>query len=312
MLTTVEAVGAIPGMGNVAAVPIAWLNSLIGAADSAIKSYLKRDIELQAYVEFYSGEGQTDIVINQYPVLYGQTTIAAGSSGAVLPQTTINVVSTAGFNPGTAGNPNATPPSLAVQTGLTTWTTVTYTGTTATTFTGCSGGTGTLTSVSGFNGVASPVVFYDPAGYYGQSQNAFAPSTQLVLGSQFVVLLDSGGKVSNRGLLRKIGGTGQGFVGFYPEIMYGGKLSATRLPSWPRGDGSLKVQYSAGYRSGKVPLEIGYATAMLVAQMVRVMPSGAPLSSEGIGAYSYSVLTSRVPEMGDIRRSLATYRESSW
>ena len=62
------------------------------------------------------------------------TTIAVGSNGAVLPQATINVVSTTNF-----------PASGTFEV----WaggvrTVVTYTGVTATTFTGCTGGTGTL------------------------------------------------------------------------------------------------------------------------------------------------------------------------
>lgn len=58
------------------------------------------------------------------------TTIAVASNGAVLPQATINVVSTAGF-----------PTSGSVLIGDTI---VAYTGITATTLTGCTGGTGVL------------------------------------------------------------------------------------------------------------------------------------------------------------------------
>lgn len=64
------------------------------------------------------------------------TTIAAGSNGQALPQATINVASTAGF--ATSGTIFVTT-SIGVQT-------VTYTGTTATSFTGCTGGTGTMST----------------------------------------------------------------------------------------------------------------------------------------------------------------------
>lgn len=64
------------------------------------------------------------------------TTIAAGSNGQSLPQSTINVASTTGFP--TSGTIFIT--SSAGQQ------TVTYTGTTSTTFTGCTGGTGTLST----------------------------------------------------------------------------------------------------------------------------------------------------------------------
>jgi len=64
------------------------------------------------------------------------TTIAAGSNGQSLPQTTINVVSTTGFP--TSG-------TIFVTTSTGTFS-VTYTGTTATTFTGCSGGSGVMST----------------------------------------------------------------------------------------------------------------------------------------------------------------------
>jgi hypothetical protein len=80
------------------------------------------------------------------------TTIAAGSNGASLPQATINVASTTGFP--TSG-------TIYVQSsgGIQT---ITYTGTTATSFTGCTGGTGTLTTgnsvaSAGVGGVAAGV-----------------------------------------------------------------------------------------------------------------------------------------------------------
>jgi hypothetical protein len=69
----------------------------------------------------------------QYPV---QTTIAAGSNGQILPQTTINVASTTNF-PASG--------TILVTTSDGTQR-VTYTGTTATTFTGCTGGTGTMST----------------------------------------------------------------------------------------------------------------------------------------------------------------------
>lgn len=99
-----------------------------------------------------------------------QTTIAALSNGASLPQATINVASTSGFPASgtffvgiattiTSGSNNIALPTatinvtstvgfptsgtILVQTS-TGQSTVTYTGTTGTTFTGCTGGTGTM------------------------------------------------------------------------------------------------------------------------------------------------------------------------
>jgi hypothetical protein len=67
------------------------------------------------------------------------TTIAVGSNGQTLPQTTINVVSTVGF-------PSSGTIAVVTSSGTVP---VTYTGITGTSFTGCSGGTGTM-STGGF------------------------------------------------------------------------------------------------------------------------------------------------------------------
>lgn len=320
MLTTVEAVRRIPRLKSVAALPDAWLNDIIGEADAGLKRYLKRDIELTNYVDYYSGDGNRDIICRQWPVWQAQTTIAPSSDGAVLPQDTINVSSVAGFPDGTDAQGNN--PTVSVQTGLTSWTTITYTGVlpnpsnpnASPAFIGCVGGTGTLSSTSGRNGVSIPCVFHDPSGYYGQNPNGFGRNTLLTLGSQYVVILDSANRRSKRGIIRRIGGSGSGFVGFFPETMYSGKLGGYRLPSWPRGEGNLKVCYSAGYAYNEIPLDIVNAMKMLVATLIRTCPVGSPLSSESLGGYSYSVLSQStdIPEIGSIQRTLAPHREISW
>ena len=70
-----------------------------------------------------------------------QTTIAAGSAGASLPQAIVNVASTAGFLPG--------PNSIRVLTSLGLQL-VAYTGLSGTSFTVCSGGLGVM-SLGGAN-----------------------------------------------------------------------------------------------------------------------------------------------------------------
>lgn len=69
---------------------------------------------------------------------YGaQTSIAAGSNGAALPQSTINVTSFATFNWPSSGH-------LLVNVPVTGWQLIAYAALTSTTFTGCTGGTGNL------------------------------------------------------------------------------------------------------------------------------------------------------------------------
>lgn len=321
MLTTAERVTRVPGLNNAAQLPLAWLQDLIGEADAGVKLFLKRDIELSAYEECYSGDSTRDIVIRQTPVLFASTTTTASGN---LPTGTLAVASTAGFHPGIGGAsgsppypPSTNPPSIAVQTGVNSFSRVTYTGATSTTFTGCSGGAGSFASGAR---VFSPIVWFDPGGFGGQAPGGFADGTILAIGSQYYVVPDGGagapGRKSGRGLIRRIGGAGAAWVGFYPETLHSGKLGASRLPMWPRGDSNIKVAYSAGFESSLVPLDIVNATTQLVAYLVRNTPKGAPLSSESLGAYSYSVLSSSNPrdnpEIGSIVSMLSRHRESSW
>lgn len=315
MLCTIQDVLSIPGMANQAAKPLAWLNALIGAADAHVKSWCKQNLELAYYNDYYNGNDKTNIICRELPVLVGQTTFAAAMDGLTLPQSTITVASTAGFHPGLGSGTSNTlrnpPPGFSIQTGVNSYAYVTYTGTTSTTFTGCSGGTGTLDS--DYDAVFSPVVWYDPTGFWGQGAGSFAQTTQLVLGNNYAVEYGSGAtrQLSKRGLIRRVGGSAGGFVGFYPEVYYSGKLAARRLPAWPRGDGNLKVSYAAGYPPYSQELrELSYATAMLVAQMIRIQPAGVDLSSESMGNYSYSAKSAfDSPELGEVRRVLAAYRE---
>ncbi|MDE2100670.1 MAG: hypothetical protein KGL39_25725 [Patescibacteria group bacterium] len=329
-LCTIAQVLNQPLMTNNPARPVAWLNDLLLEADAGIKSYLKRDIELGAYVDCYDGMNQMDLVIRQRPVWMAQTNLVAPSIGAVLPQSTINVVSTAGFNPGTGGNPNCQAPIIGVTTGNSTFSWVTYTGTTPTSFTGCSGGSGTLQNLPATGPVAtnpvsvySPVIWYDPSSARGQSPTAFASGTQYLLGAHYMVITDMQGRgsssplpvgvqASKRGLIRRWGGGPAQFAGFlWPQNYYGDKLAGARHPCWPIGDGAVKVAWSAGYL--QVPADLAGACAKLVSQLVRINPTGRDMSSENLGAYSYSVLSEAAdPELGTIRRILARYRESSW
>lgn len=302
-LTTLASVQLIPMPGNPS---VAWLNALITSVDKAIKKYLKRDIEQANYVEFYSGTGQRDLVLNQYPVWSPLTTIAAGSNGAAMPQATLNVESTSGF-------PSSGIAVVALGSPGYSSTVISYTGTTSTTFTGCSGGSGTLATGQNVGNVA---IFQDPTGYAGQRPGGFAASSILTQGLAYMLMLDSGGTKSNRGTVRRIAGSGYGggWWGGWPMSWERGKLAASQLPVWYHGDRNIKAYYTAGYET--VPEDLTYAANMLVAYMVRSLPLGTTLQAETLGAYSYQVMqksmAGSVPELGDLARTLAPYREVSW
>lgn len=132
-------------------------------------------------------------------------------------------------------------------------------------------------------------VHVDPTGYAGQAAGAFPATTEWAQGENWMLVPDTTGGVSRRGLLRVIAGTGNTvWLGMYPAWgVYPGKLHAARRPCWPPGDGNIKVVYTAGYAA--VPADLQYACGYLVSEMVRNMPVGGPLASESLGAYSYSI-----------------------
>ncbi len=306
-LTTLAAVRLTPGLTNSATKTDAWLNSLIAFASTAIKKYCKQGLELANYVEYYNGNLETQLVLRQKPAWAGTTTVADASNGAVLPQATINVGSTLGFNPNGG--------VMAAQTGVSSFTPVSYTGTTSTSFTGCTGGTGTLNSAASYNAVGAPVVWTDANGRWGQNPQGFSAQALLAPGTNYALFVDAttedGDTISNRALLQQIGGSNGLGLGFPPQPYCStGKLAAYGQPVWSRGQGNIKVAYAAGFKT--VPDDLQGVCNQLVANMVRFMPSGADLASESLGSYSYSILQRSldVPALGSLSQTLAIYRDT--
>lgn len=126
------------------------------AASLAFTSYLYTTAIFLNKILGYSIVGQTGFNINNTNsntfTFAASSAIAAGSNGATLPQSTINVGSTTGFP---ASGTIYVSTSAGVQI-------VRYSGTTATTFNNCTGGTGTMTAgqattiAAGSNGSALP------------------------------------------------------------------------------------------------------------------------------------------------------------
>jgi hypothetical protein len=133
-----QLLGCSGGTGTLAtsqAVSFAGLLALSGSTTQIVTNQLlARDLKDYA-IHILSGPNSGSTVpISGSTFFVGSTTIAAGSNGAALPQSTINVASTAGF--AQSGQILVTisgAPQL-----------ITYTGITATSFTGCTGGTGAL------------------------------------------------------------------------------------------------------------------------------------------------------------------------
>jgi hypothetical protein len=164
-------------------------------------------------------------------------------------------------------------------------------------------------------------VYWDPNGYWGQGTGSPFPSTSLLtLGADYALELDSystnsGSLVSNRGILRRLSGSNASWMGFWPGYQLGlSKLSASRLPGWPRGMGNLKVIYNAGLIA-PLPGDLNAACLQLAAYYVRTMPLGGSVTSESLGGYSYSMSgrlnQGGIPELGEALAILRRYREIS-
>lgn len=179
-------------------------------------------------------------------------------------------------------------------------------------------GTGTRDLVlrhSPVTAVAS--VYLDSGGYFGDGTNAFASTTLLTAGSDYVLVKDDGSSGSAVGILRRIGGVSG--VSLNDEWHWqprehgrGNTLSAARAPFWPMGTGNLKVTYTAGFTI--VPDDI----QMAIWQMVSFVKAGAKYGgqlpgSESLGEYSYSLmsqaLTSGTAQLMDVRKTLGYYRD---
>lgn len=160
-------------------------------------------------------------------------------------------------------------------------------------------------------------VYLDATGYFGDGTNAFASTTLLTAGTDYVLIKDDGSSGSAVGVIRRIGGIGGVSLSdewhWQPrEYGRGNTLTASRAPYWPTGTGNIKVTYTAGFTT--IPDDIQLA----IWQMVSYVRAGAKYGgqlpgSESLGEYSYSLmsgaLTSGTAQLMDARRTLTTYRD---
>lgn len=148
-------------------------------------------------------------------------------------------------------------------------------------------------------------VWLDFNGNFGQVAGAFASSTLLVVGRDYVLSTEQSGTLSRNGLLVRLNG-------IWSEVgrqYYPGKVTGEVGPAL----GCIKVEYTAGY--SPIPLDIQYAVAFLTSAMRRAIPIGGNLESETLGDYKY-VLTKAVssgatatPEWASANAILDNYRE---
>lgn len=145
-------------------------------------------------------------------------------------------------------------------------------------------------------------VWLDPAGYYGNPSGAFASSTLLTEGVDYVLDRDDASESdqSRSGMLIKIGGT----IWPRPAARTLGLLTLTRT----NPHGNIKVQYVGGY--SRLLGDVVLATNQLVAQLRSNAVDGGPLGREQYDYYSYQRIAADLESgaMGSVKQLLKRYK----
>lgn len=123
-------------------------------------------------------------------------------------------------------------------------------------------------------------VWKDDGGWYGQGNNAFADSTKLTLGTDYILIIDNpDGITSNCGILLSINGP------WYAPLT----PTATLTPQFRRTPaGNVKVQYTAGYDAASMPADLKLCVYLMIALLRQLTPNGMFYSSEGYQERSVS------------------------
>ena len=164
-------------------------------------------------------------------------------------------------------------------------------------------GTGTQILILNQSPVQSVTSVYEnPGGFYGEGENAFPSSSELVQGTDFVLRKDhaSTTEVSNSGILYRLG-----TVWPRPFTSQRGQLASA--PG--TGKGNIKVIYTAGWET--VPADIQFATNRLVTSMLESRSRTGRLQAESIEDYSYSLAATgdETRLLDSVKGALARYRK---
>jgi hypothetical protein len=259
-------------------------NMLIPQSTALINEWIGRDLTQQTYTEFYKGNGQQYLPLNQRPVALVQltATLTASSTTVTVPSTSklIAGMPVSGTNP----TPVVNPPSPAITPGTTI---ASLTDATTLVLSSPANVSGSQTLYFGVS------VWSDDTGYWGQSSQAFSNQTYLTPGVDYALDVDQPDGTSRSGLLYRIGGNWS-----EPWVYQGGVISPFLGPA----SGNLKVVYTAGYKT--VPAQLTMAANTLIGRMIGVLPQGAALGSESVKDYSYTLAAARAglmtPEVTEV------------
>jgi hypothetical protein len=281
-----------------------WLTVLVSAACKVVEAYCKRNLETAAFVEYLNGSGTPELVLRQRPIRTETLTGTLNSTTAVTGLSDTDFLA-AGMRVTGTGIPDDTTIAAVVSA-------------TAITLSAAATASGSASLTFGHS------LWYDPRGYYGKVSGSFAASTLLTVGRDYVLRYAADGTCQS-GLALRLGGVlgaSAGDLGgwTWPQSWGRGSLAATAPAVWPLGAGNVRAVYAAGYgvgpreSGGTLPEDLTMAANEVVAWMRRNLPLGGLLSSEGLGAYHYSVVLpqlSSLPELGSVRQILSRYREIS-
>lgn len=143
---------------------------------------------------------------------------------------------------------------------------------------------GTITGVDG-NSVELGA-WYDPMGAFGAANGAFASTTKLVHGTDYVMVPTTNGSGELRWL-------GRGNIGL---LCQGGWFGFEddwhrRPPGWPGGVGAIKLVYTAGYTACAVPDDLRAAVMSMASLLHNTSQTGGLLVGyEKLGEYAVSLL----------------------
>ncbi len=153
-------------------------------------------------------------------------------------------------------------------------------------------------------------VYYDPSGYFGQNPvGAFAPATELTLGTDFALHID--GCLPGTTTPCSYRGTIERLNGIWPALRQWkvGAITPTLTPT----QGNIGVQYTAGFTT--VPADLESAAFQLVVDFRRNKLFGSGrVQNESYENYSVALAQARLataPEIGSIRGMLSKYRRIS-
>lgn len=152
----------------------------------------------------------------------------------------------------------------------------------------------------------------DQTGYYGHGSSAFAASTELTLGTDFVLRLE-GGTYAKSGMLVKLPGASVTSFNWPSDALFNrgrSGLAWRQGPYWPVGTGNIKVTCDFGFSKANMPESLKIAMAGAVAIVRNFVQKGLFVTGENLGDYSWSGQLINNTEFATVQSYLKQYRDT--